>query len=240
MHSDPDGAPPLRPMWRLLTKEDVRDHPGQVVFIVLVLFATLVLPAIVATVSITRRLRATEQVTGTVVKISKYPGKRSTTYVHEYEYTFEGRTYEGEVKAWSSSSGTRGWRYEVGEPVKLLVDPRAPHRSYRGRALPTGSFAALFLFWGAVALASALRRVPSGRDLLRPRHAWRFAMVFTAPVMLIAPLRISEWWVVLVIYGVVLGLTALWTLWLVKRKAPTPKPVLERGGRNRRGRRVSV
>lgn len=238
-----DGAP--RPLWRLLTREDVRDHPVQVGLIVLSLLATLVLPAIVAGVTSLRRVRATEEVLGTVVHVSKYPSRRSTTWVYTYDYRFAGSPYRGVFKLISSRS--RGLRSEdglpvpsslqVGGPVALFVDPLAPHRSYISRNLVKGAFALLSFFWGVAALLICLREVPSFGYLLRPRYAWAFGLVFTAVALLALPLSIppGRWWILPLVYFAVLAVTTLWLLVTWKRSVGR-EPATGRGRREPRGR----
>lgn len=238
-----DDAP--RPLWRLLTREDVRDHPVQVIFIVLVLLATLVLPPVVAGVTSLRRVRATEEVSGTVVHVSKNRGRRSTTWVYTYDYRFDGSSYRGAFKLFSSrSSGLRDEsglparsNPEVGAPVALFVDPLAPHRSYVSRDLVRGAFALLSFFWGVAALLICLREVPSGGYLLRPRYAWAFALVFTALPLPVLPLSIppGRWWLIPLVYLAVLAVTTLWLLVTWKRSVGR-EPGTGRGRRDPRGR----
>lgn len=210
-------------MWRLLSREDVREHPIQVLFIVAILLATLVLPAVVAGVSTLRRVQATADVTGTILRVDLMTNRRSTTYLHTYEYRFEGTPYR-------DTFGQRGVRLEPGDAVPLVLDPAAPQRAYRSRELPRGAFVLLYLFWGVAALLLRMRGLPSGKQLLHPRHAWAFALVFSAPVLLFLPITLlpANGWLIPAVYLSVLPVTAL-LLQLGTSRSPVPDgPPVER------------
>lgn len=182
--------------------------------IVAVLLATLVAPPVAFGVSTVRRVRATERIEGTVVDVATFRGRRTTRVSYTYEYRVDGVAYRG------SCGGSRvGPDLARGATVRVFVDPAAPHRSYLTRRVGTGWLAATSFFWGAASLLVRLRHVPSGRHLLRPRHAWAFALVFTAPVLLVVPLGspIERWWLVPLVY---LATQALTTLWLLVRRRP--------------------
>lgn len=232
--SDPVAAP--RPLWRLLTREDLRDHPLQVVFIVLFLLATLVAPPVVFAVSTVRLVRATTEVEGTFVRAERWLKGRGRLWKYTYEYRVDGAPYRRDVGSRSPPSGTE-------PPIRLFVDASAPHRSYVGHktvssAWSIGNFAAprrrsfhgrdlvstsltlTFLFWGAAALLVCLRRVRSGRDLLRPRYAWAFALVFTPVSFAIPPIAIPPemGWLIPLRYLAVLAVTSLVLLVRWKRR----------------------
>lgn len=204
--SEPVAAP--RPLWRLLTAQDVRDHPFQVVFIVLTLLATLVAPPIAVAVSTVRLAHATTEVSGTVVDVSvrkSSRGRSRTLSTYTYEYRVDGTPYRGAFT-------TRGRPLlKESAPVRLFVDPAVPHRSYHERELVSISLTLTFFFWGVAALLVCLRQVPSGRDLLRPRYAWAFALVFT-PVSFFTTFATppERWWLIPLRYVAVLAVTGLW------------------------------
>ena len=199
----------------------------------LFLFATLVLPAIVAVVSTVRRVRATHELTGTVVHVSRHPGSRRVTYVITYDYRFDGSPYRGKF-------GSKFSNFEPGMHVQLFLDPEAPHRPYRSRELVRGAFVLLYLFWGGACVLVCLRKVPSGGHLLRPRYAWAFALVFSAFALLFLPVTIlpAKWWVIPAVYPPVLALTALWLLVRWKRLFARD-PLWESKALKARGRRSS-
>lgn len=209
--SVPVAAP--RPLWRLLTREDLRDHPLQVAFIALFLLATLVAPPAVFAVSTVRLVRATTEVEGAFVRAEPNLKGRRRSWTYTYEYRVDGAPYRRDVGARSRPSGAE-------PPIRLFVDPSAPHRSFRGRDLVSTSLTLTFLFWGAAALLVCLRRVRSGRDLLRPRYAWAFALVFTPVSFAIPPIAIppERWWLVPLRTLAVLAVTSLVLLVRWKRR----------------------
>lgn len=232
--SDPVAAP--RPLWQLLTREDLRDHPFQIAFIVLFLLATLVAPPVVFAVSTVRLVRATTVVEGTFVRAEPNLKGRRRSWTYTYEYRVDGAPYRRDV-------GVRSRPSAAEPPIRLFVDPSAPHRSYvghntvssawsigdfaaprrrsfHGRDLVSTSLTLTFVFWGAAALLVCLRRVRSGRDLLRPRYAWAFALVFTPVSFAIPPIAIppEAWWLIPLRYLAVLAVTSLVLLVRWKRR----------------------
>lgn len=204
-HSVPASAP--RPFWRLLTREDLRDHPSQFAFIVLFLLASLVAPPVVFAISTAQLVRATTEVEGTFVSAEKNRKGTRKHWIYTYEYRVDGAPYRRDVGWRSPPSGSVA-------PIRLLVDPSAPHRSYRERNLMSFALTLTFLAWGVAALLDFRRRVPSGLDLLRPRHAWAFALVFTPVSFAIPPLATPPemWWLIPLRYLAVLAVTFLWLL----------------------------
>ncbi len=209
--SDPVAAP--RPLWRLLTREDLRDHPLQVACIVLFLLATLVAPPVVFAVSTVRLVCATTEVEGTFVRAERILKGRRRSWSYTYEYRVDGAPYRRDVGVRSPPSAAE-------PPIRLFVNPSAPHRSYVGRDLVSTSLTLTFLSWGAAALLVCLRGVRSGRDLLRPRYAWAFALVFTPVSFAVPPVAIppERWWLIPLRYFAVLAVTSLWLLVRWKRR----------------------
>ncbi|HYN41234.1 MAG TPA: DUF3592 domain-containing protein [Thermoanaerobaculia bacterium] len=209
---------PVRPLWRLLSAQDLRDHPFQVVFIVLFLLATLVVPPVAAGIGTARRVRAREM-QGTIVTATFIGGGgRRGAFVgweYTYSYSVSGASFRG---SFSVRSG--GMLFEKGGPVAVFVDPSAPHRSFISRNLVTGWLLLTFLFWGSAALLLCLRHVPSGRHLLRPRYAWAFALVFTSVSFIFLPFAAppERWWIVPLDYLAVLAITTLWLYFLSRNR----------------------
>lgn len=230
MTSPVEDAP--RPLWKLITAADLRDHPIQVASIVLVLLAALVAPPAAVVVSTVRRLSATEEVTGTVVHVALFHGKRPSRQ-HTFTYRFGGVAYRDTL-----TTRQGGPQLDVGEPIRLFLDPAAPHRPYPSRRLQPQWLVLTFFFWGVAALLLCLRHVPSGRALLVPRFAWAFALVFTAASFFALPPShpFERWWLIPVQYLGVLAVTAVWLL--VRRRSradASPGAVRRWRGRERRG-----
>lgn len=209
--SRPAAVP--RPFWRLLTREDLRDHPAQVAFIVLFLLASLVAPPVAFAISTARLVRATTEVEGTFVSAEKNLKGRRKYWIYTYEYRVDGAPYRRDVGWHSPPSGPVA-------PIRLLVDPSAPHRSYRERNLMSFALTLTFLSWGVAALLDFRRRVPSGLDLLRPRYAWAIALVFTPVSFAVPPLATPPemWWLIPLRYLAVLAVTSFWLLVRWKRR----------------------
>jgi hypothetical protein len=213
------GSSP-RSIWSLVTADDVRDHPVQVASIVVVLLLTLVAPPVALGVTTVRRVRATEAVTGTVVEVARFAGKRSTTWEYTFDYRVEGTTFRDSVRV-----RREGPRFEKGGTLRVYVDPGFPARAYVSRQIDRAWLALTFFFWGVASLLLCLRGVPTGRDLLRPRYAWAFALVFT-PLALLAPVSLppERGWLVGVLYAAVLAVTSGW-LWVQWRRRTPDAPV---------------
>ena len=209
---------PVRPLWQLLSAQDLRDHPFQVVFIVLFLLATLVVPPVAVAIGTARRVLAREM-QGTIVTATfDGGGGRRGSFVgwrYTYSYSVSGASFGG---SFAVRSG--GTRYEEGGPVTVFVDPSAPHRPFVSRNLVTGWLLLTFLFWGGAALLLCLRHVPSGRHLLRPRYAWAFALVFTSGSFIVLPFATppERWWIVPLDYLAVLAVTTLWLHFLSRNR----------------------